>query len=65
MDGCEFIDDAMNDMPTVVLERDRFGGGASVMVWAGIAHGYSTTLVVIQGNLKARHYREDIRKKIF
>ena len=23
-----------------VLERDHFGGGGSVMVWAAIAHGY-------------------------
>ena len=39
-----------------VLERDRFGGGGSVMVWAGIAHGYRTPLVVINGNLNAQQY---------
>jgi len=30
------------------------------MVWAGIAHRYRTPLVVIQGNLNVRRYREDI-----
>jgi len=34
-----------------VLQRDRFGGGGSVMVWGGIAYGYWTRLVVIDGNL--------------
>ena len=34
-----------------VLQRDRFGGGASVMVWAGKSYGYRTQLVVIDGNL--------------
>ena len=27
-----------------VLERDRFGGGGSVMVWAAIAHGYRSPI---------------------
>ena len=43
-----------------VLERDRFGGGGSVMVWAAIAHGYRSPLVVIDGNLNAQRYRDDI-----
>ena len=43
-----------------VLQRDRFGGGGSVMVWGGIAYGYRTRLVVIDGNLNAQKYREDI-----
>lgn len=43
-----------------VLERDRFGGGGSVMVWGGIANGYRTPLVVIDGNLTARKYRENV-----
>ena len=43
-----------------VLQRDRFGGGGSVMVWGGIAYGYRTLLVVIEGNLNAQKYREDI-----
>ena len=41
-----------------VLERDRFGG--SVMVWAAIAHGYRSPLVVIDGNLNVQRYRDDI-----
>ena len=43
-----------------VLERDRFGGGCSVMVWAAIAYGYRSPLVVIDGNLNAQRYRDDI-----
>ncbi|KAL1274382.1 hypothetical protein QQF64_027196 [Cirrhinus molitorella] len=42
------------------LERDRFGGGGSVMVWGGISHHHRTELVVIAGNLNALRYREDI-----
>jgi len=30
------------------------------MVWGGIAYGYRTPLVVIDGNLNAQRYREDI-----
>ena len=39
-----------------VLERDRFGGGHSVMVWAAIAHGYCSSLVDIDGNLNAQRF---------
>ena len=42
-----------------VLERDRFGGGGSVIVWAAIAQGYRSPLVVIDGNLNAERYRDD------
>ncbi|ROL45721.1 5-hydroxytryptamine receptor 3A [Anabarilius grahami] len=31
------------------LERDRFGGGGSVMVWGSISHHHRTELVVIAG----------------
>ena len=30
------------------------------MVWAAIAHGYRSPLVVIDGNLNAQRYRDDI-----
>jgi len=43
-----------------VLQRDRFGVGDSVMLWGGIAYGYRTPLVVIDGNLIAQKYRLDI-----
>ena len=43
-----------------VLQRDRFGGGGSIMVWGGIAYGYRTPLVVIEGNLNAQKYRDNI-----
>uniref|UniRef100_A0AAZ3S1X7 Insertion element IS150 protein InsJ-like helix-turn-helix domain-containing protein n=1 Tax=Oncorhynchus tshawytscha TaxID=74940 RepID=A0AAZ3S1X7_ONCTS len=42
------------------LERDRFGGGGSVMVWGGVSQHHRTELVVIAGNLNAVRYREDI-----
>jgi hypothetical protein len=38
---------------------DTFGGGGSVMVWGGVSQHHRTELVVIAGNLKAVHYRED------
>ena len=43
-----------------VLRRDRFGGGGSVMVWAGTNYGYRTQLVVIDGNLNAQKYRDRV-----
>ena len=42
------------------MERDRFGGGGSVMVWGGVSQHHRTELVVIAGNLNAVLYREDI-----
>ena len=42
-----------------VLERDHFGGGGSVLVWAGIAHGFRTNLVVIEGNLNVQRCRDE------
>lgn len=41
-------------------EADRFGGGASVMVWAGITGSHRTALVVVEGNLTAARYQEEI-----
>ena len=43
-----------------VLQRDCFGSGGSVMVWAGISYGYRTQLVVIVGNLNAQKYRDRV-----
>uniref|UniRef100_A0AAZ3Q7W6 Transposase Tc1-like domain-containing protein n=1 Tax=Oncorhynchus tshawytscha TaxID=74940 RepID=A0AAZ3Q7W6_ONCTS len=42
------------------LERDRIGGGGSVMVWGVVSQHHRTELVVIAGNLNAVRYREDI-----
>ncbi|XP_041364110.1 uncharacterized protein LOC121379532 [Gigantopelta aegis] len=42
-----------------VVERRAFGGG-SVMVWGGITLNGRTPIVVIDGNLKAVCYRDDI-----
>ena len=41
-------------------ERDRFGGGGSVMVWGGVSQHHRTELVVIADNFNAVRYREDI-----
>ena len=43
-----------------VWEVDRFGGGGSVMVWGGISQWVKTPLVVIQGNLTAVCYRDQV-----
>ena len=45
---------------TCTLERDRFGGGGSVMVWGGVSQHHRTELVVIAGNFNSMHDREDI-----
>jgi hypothetical protein len=42
-----------------VLETDRFGGG-SIMIWCGISHVERTDLKVIDGNLSAARYRNEI-----
>ena len=42
------------------LERDRFGGGGSVMGWRGVSYYHRTELVVIAGKLNAVCYREEI-----
>ena len=43
-----------------VHARDRFGGRVTIMVWAAISHGYCSPLVVIDGNVFAQRYRDDI-----
>ena len=42
-----------------LIERDRFGGG-SVMVWGGIIGWRKTNLIVVQGNLNAQGYINQI-----
>ena len=48
---------------TCVHECDRFGGG-SVMVWAGITHCGRTDLKIVNGNLNAVRYRDEILSAI-
>ena len=60
MAGCACTVGEMNAMLTYVLEQDRFGCGGSVMVWAAIAHGYRSPLVVIDGNVNYQRYRDDM-----
>lgn len=45
--------------PCCISEHDRHGGG-SVMIWAGIWYGGRTPALVIQGNLNAERYRDEI-----
>ena len=42
-----------------VIERDRFGGG-SVLVWGRIMGGNKTRLIVINGNINAQTYINDV-----
>jgi hypothetical protein len=42
-----------------VLETDRFSGG-SVVKWGGRSHVERTDLKVIDGNLNAARYRDEI-----
>ena len=56
----ECIDVLVSDILTLAYEVHRFGGGGSVMVWGGISHGVKTPLVVIQGNLTAVRYRDQV-----
>lgn len=39
-------------------------GGGGVMVWAGICHGDRTQLLIIDGNLNAVRYRDEILRPI-
>ena len=43
-----------------IVEQDRWGGGPSVMVWAGIMAHSRTELVFVAGNLNAQRYRDEI-----
>lgn len=45
--------------PNCVVEADQFGGG-SIMVWGGVSMHSKTPLVVVQGNLNARRYQQEI-----
>ena len=46
-----------------VREFSRCGGG-SVMVWGGISWRYKTPLVVIEGNLTARRYIDEVLEPV-
>lgn len=46
-----------------VAERDRFGGG-SVMVWGAINHDFRSDLVLIQGNLTAHRYINEVLQPV-
>ena len=46
-----------------VRDSSRWGGG-SVMVWGGISWRYRTPLVVIEGNLTARRYIDEVLEPV-
>ena len=56
----EYTVEEMNLMPTVRYLNEMVWGGGSVLVLAGIAHGFCTNLVVIVGNLNPQRYRDEI-----
>ena len=61
MTGFKYTVGIKNVMPTVAyLNKICFGGGGSVLVWVGIAHGFHTNLMVIEGNLNSQRYRDEI-----
>ena len=49
-----------NVSPLLALLREIGLGRGSVMVWGGISHGLKSQLVVIDGNLTAARYRDEI-----
>lgn len=49
--------------PLFAVERDRWGRG-SVMVWAGISTHRRTELHIVQGNMNAINYRDNILEAI-
>ena len=46
-----------------VIERDRFGGGG-VMVWGGIMGDMKTDLIVVQGNMNADRYIDQVLRPV-
>ena len=57
----EYTVGEMDVMPTVAyLNEIVFGVGGSVLIWADIAHGFRTNLVVIEENLNVQRYRDEI-----
>ena len=51
-------------MDCYVVERDRYGGD-SLMVWCAIMGGQKTDLIVMQGNLNACRYIDDVLRHYF
>ena len=45
-------------------EVDRFGGGASIMMWAGISMHTKTPIIRVQGRLTAMRYQNDIIRPV-
>ena len=46
-----------------VQKRNR-GGGGSVHVWAGITQFNKTNLIILNGNLNARHYIDNVLRPV-
>ena len=57
----ECMDVLVSDILTLAYEKlTDLGEGGSVMVWGGISHGVKMPLVVIQGNLTAVRYWDQV-----
>ena len=52
--------DVVNVMRSAVYAKYNRWGGASVMVWAGISFNHKSPLVVINVNITARRYIDDV-----
>ena len=61
----EFLEEGERFPDNCLIEMDRFGDG-SVMVWGGIMGSRKTNLIVVQGNLNAQGYINQIQQpKLF
>lgn len=47
-----------------VQKRNRGGGGGSVHVWAGITQFNKTDLVILNGNVNARRYIDNVLRPV-
>ena len=60
MAGFKYTIEEMNIVRTVAYLNEMVLGWGSVLVWAGIAHGFCAYLIIIKGNLNAQCYRDEI-----
>lgn len=51
-------------MACCIRQHDRWGG-VGVMVWAGVSENFKTPLVIIDGNLTARRYIDQVLEATF
>ena len=54
----------MERLAPVCVQRIRPFGGGGLMVWGGRCGHVKTRIVVLQGNLNARRYRDEILQPV-